>query len=246
MSKTIGILGGMGPEATIYLFHLIVKLTRAEKDQDHIPIVVFNNPKIPDRTSAIIGEGPSPLPFLIEGAVFLEKAGVDLILMPCVTAHYFYKEIVKHISIPFLHLLEEALAYVKRELGSLKKIGLLATDGTVQTGLFQELFHKNGVELVVPNDENQHLLMKALYQREGIKAGCKKHPKRMILQILQQLIRDKAEAVIGGCTEIPLVINQSDMEVPFINPLRILARESLRKSGYDTIEGKKITKGENK
>jgi aspartate racemase len=235
MSKTIGILGGMGPEATIYMFRLIVKLTKVEKDQDHIPLIVFNNPKIPDRTTAIVSSGPSPLPFLIDSAIFLEKAGADFILMPCVTAHYFYKEIVKHISIPFLHLLEESVDYVKRKLGHVKRIGLLATDGTVQTGLFQELFSKNGIEIVLPEKEGQNLLMKGLYQKEGVKAGYIERPREMILRVLQQLIQDNVDGIIAGCTEIPLVLSQSDMEIPFINPLKIIARKSIRKAGYNTI-----------
>lgn len=235
MSKTIGILGGMGPEATIYMFRLIVELTKVEKDQDHIPIIIFNNPKIPDRTAAIVSEGPSPLPYLIDSAIFLEKAGADFIVMPCVTAHYFYKEIVKHISVPFLHLLQESLEYVKRELGHVKRIGLVATDGTVQTGLFQELFSKNGIEIVLPEKKEQNLIMNALYQKEGVKAGYKDRPKGMILQVLQKLIRDKVEGVIAGCTEIPLVLNQSDMEIPFINPLRIIALKSISKAGYNTM-----------
>ncbi|MGD2090093.1 MAG: amino acid racemase [Candidatus Aminicenantes bacterium] len=235
MSKTIGILGGMGPEATIYMFRLIVDLTKVEKDQDHIPIIIFNNPKIPDRTAAILRGGSSPLPYLVDGAVFLEKAGADFILMPCVTAHYFYKKIVKHITIPFLHLLEESIDYVKRDLGHVKRIGLLATDGTVQTGLFQELFNRNGIEIVVPKKEEQNLIMKALYQNEGIKAGYKEIPREMILQVLQQLIRDKVEGIIAGCTEIPLVISQSDMEIPFINPLKIVAGKSILTAGYNTI-----------
>lgn len=235
MSKTIGILGGMGPEATIYMFRLIVQLTKVEKDQDHIPIIVFNNPKIPDRTAAIVRGGPSPLPYLVDSAISLEKAGADFILMPCVTAHYFYKEIVKHINIPFLHLLEESIDYVKRELGHVKRIGLLATDGTVQTGLFQEFFYKKGIEIIVPGKEGQNLIMKALYQKEGVKAGYKERPREMILQVLQQLIRDKVEGVIAGCTEIPLLLSQSDMEIPFINPLWIVARKSICKAGYNTI-----------
>jgi aspartate racemase len=240
MSKMIGILGGMGPEATIYIFRLIVELTKVEKDQDHIPIIIFNNPKIPDRTAAIVRGGPSPLPYLIDSAVFLEKAGADFILMPCVTAHYFYKEIVKHITIPFLHLLEESVWYVKRELDHVRRIGLLATDGTVQSGLFQEFFNKNGIEIVVPKKDGQNLLMKALYQKEGVKAGYKEFPKEMILQVLQQLIRDKVEGVIAGCTEIPLVIHQSDMDIPLINPLKIIARKSILKAGYNTICTNKI------
>ena len=221
---------------------VLVKLTKVEKDQDHIPLIVFNNPKIPDRTAAIVRGGPSPLPHLVDSAILLEKAGADFILMPCVTAHYFYKEIVKYITIPFLHLLEESIRYVKRELGHMKRIGLLATDGTIQTGLFQELFNKNGIEIVVPKKEGQNLIMEALYQKEGVKAGYKERPKEMILQVLQQLIQDKVEGVIAGCTEIPLVLSQFDIDIPFINPLRIAARECIRKAGYEAMCTDKIYK----
>ncbi len=236
MSKTIGILGGMGPEATIYLFRLIVKLTRVNKDQEHIPIIVCNNPQIPDRTAAILGQGPSPLPFLIEGASFLEKAGADLILMPCVTAHFYYKEIVKHITTPFLHLLEETVDYLRQELSRVRKVGLVATDATIQSGLFQEIFEKSGVEMVVPDQEKQNLVMKALYQKDGIKAGFKEHPREMILQVLHHLLGKNIDAVIAGCTEIPLVLSQSDMQVPFLDPLRILAGKSILESGYKIKE----------
>jgi aspartate racemase len=228
MSKTIGILGGMGPEATAYLFRLIISLTKVDRDQDHIPMIVFNNPKIPDRTAAIKGEGPSPLPALTEGAQLLEKAGADMLLMPCVTAHYFYKEIVPHIGIPFLHLLEEAKAHIQNEYRQVKKIGLLATSGTIQSRLFQGLFTGSGVEILVPDRENQDLLMKALYQKEGVKAGFKEYPKKMMGQVLQNLLRQQADAVIAGCTEIPLVLAQADMDVPFIDPLRIMAEKSIR------------------
>ena len=227
MSKTIGILGGMGPEATAYLFRLIIALTKVERDQDHIPIIVFNNPKIPDRSAAIKGEGPSPLPALIEGARLLEKAGADMILMPCVTAHYFYKEIVTHIRVPFLHLLEETRAHMQEEYRQVKKVGLLASTGTIQSRLFQELFAGTGVEILVPDRENQDLLMNALYQKEGVKSGFKEYPRKMIFQVLQHLVRQNLEAVIAGCTEIPLVLEQSDLDIPFIDPLRVMAKKSI-------------------
>lgn len=233
MSKTIGILGGMGPGATVYLFDLIVKLTRVEKDQEHIPVIVYNNPTIPDRTNAIINKGPSPLPYLIDSALLLEKAGVDFILMACITAHYFYEEIVTHVSVPILHLLEESLTYVRQELSNVRKIGLLATDGTLQTGLFHQLFNRSGIEIITPDKKMQHILMKALYHKGGVKAGFKDSPKEKILSVLQKLLGDKVDAVMAGCTEIPLVINQADMEIPFINPLQIIARESLRRAGYN-------------
>jgi aspartate racemase len=233
MIKTIGILGGMGPEATAYLFRLIIDLTKAESDQDHIPMIVFNNPQIPDRTAAIKGKGPSPLPVLIQGAQLLEKAGAHMVLMPCVTAHYYYKDIVSHIHIPFIHLLEEAKAHIQTEYGQVKKAGLLASSGTVQSRIFQELFRGSGVEILVPDEEHQNLLMKALYQKEGVKAGFKELPRKMISRVLQNLFQQQAEAVIAGCTEIPLILGQADMDIPFINPLRIMAEKSIRLATLD-------------
>jgi len=194
---------------------------------------VFNNPKTPDRTQAIAGSGPSPLPHLIAGAKMLETAGADFIVMPCVTAHCFYSEIVKHISVPFLHLLTEVMRSIKRELGHIGKIGLLATDGAIQSGLFQDLFTKNGIEVAVPKANDQKMLMKALYWEKGVKAGYKRHPKKIILEVLKELLHDRQpEGIIAGCTEIPLVLKQADMDVPFIEPLQILAKASIRKAGY--------------
>jgi aspartate racemase len=232
MKKKIGILGGMGPEATVYLFNMIIELTRAENDQQHITTIVYNNPSTPDRTSAIFGQGPSPLADLMEGASILERAGADFILMPCVTAHYFHNDIVKHISIPFIHLLEETLQYIQSHLPKLKKIGLIATSGTIQSGLFQSLFEREGLQIVVPSVEGQKLFMTAVYGKKGVKSGFKKEPKEKLLALLSELQHQEVDAIIAGCTEIPLVLNQSDMDIPFINPLRLMAETAIRKSGY--------------
>ena len=232
--KTIGILGGMGPEATVYLFDLIVKMTDAKKDQEHIPIIIYNNPKIPHRTNAILEGGPSPLPFLIEGAKFLEKAGADFIVMPCVTAHYFYSEIIKEIKIPFLHLIEETYNYIKKEFPALKKLGLLATSGTIKTSLFQKCFEKGGIEIIVPDEEEQNKVMEAIYCPEGIKAGYKEGlPKNLLIEVAKNLVSKKnCEGIIAGCTEVPLAVKKNDLFVPLINPLEIIACESIKKAGY--------------
>ncbi|MCP5046437.1 MAG: amino acid racemase, partial [bacterium] len=215
IKKTIGILGGMGPEATVYLLNLIVKLTDAATDQEHIGTIVYNNPKTPDRTASLLEGGPSPLPALIEGACLLEKAGADFILMPCVTAHYFHDQIANHVSIPFIHLLEVVLAVLKGHPAGLKKVGLIATSGTVKTGLFQRLFQKNGLETVLPGENDQKQVMKAIYNEKGIKSGCVEEPKTLLEPITQGLISRGAEGIIAGCTEIPLVLSQKDMAVPF-------------------------------
>jgi aspartate racemase len=232
MKKKIGILGGMGPEATIYLYNLILQSTTAHQDQDHITTIIYSNPSIPDRTEAILGQGPSPLPAIIEGASILQQAGADFILIPCVTAHYFYEDIIKQISIPIIHLLEETLQYVCNYPGDLKKIGLIATTGTMKTMLFQQLFEKNEIQIITPGEIGQNQFMNAIYGEKGVKSGGKKNPKETLLKVLTELLQQNVDAVIAGCSEVPLVLQQNDMDVPFINPIQLMAKRAVIKAGY--------------
>lgn len=234
MRQTIGILGGMGPEATVHMFNLIVKYTKAGTDQDHIPIIVFNNPKIPDRTTAILHGGPSPLPALVEGAKLLEKAGAGLIVMPCHTAHYFYNEIIPHIHIPFLHLQRETLRFAEQEPGNVKRFGLIATTGTIKTGLFQAAFNesKKGLEIITPGSGDQEIMMAAMYGEKGIKRGFKEEPRELLLKVIAHLKEQEVEAIIAGCTETSLVLRETELRLPVIDPLTITAKAAILKAGY--------------
>jgi aspartate racemase len=229
--KTIGILGGMGPDATVYLYDRILKSTTAHKDQDHITTIIYSHPGTPDRTAAILENGPSPLPALIHSAKILEQSGADFILMPCVTAHYYYDKIIGHISIPFIHLLETAVHYIKAHPAKLKKIGLIATDGTIETGLFQDLLEKNGLETVTPGEEGQRLFNEAVYGEKSVKAGFIEEPKHLLIKLAGLLKQKGAEAVIAGCTEIPVALNQADLDIHYINPLQIMAEEAVSRAG---------------
>ncbi|MDQ1350079.1 MAG: aspartate racemase [Acidobacteriota bacterium] len=234
MSQTIGILGGMGPEATAHMFNLIIKYTKAGTDQEHIPIIVFDNPKIPDRTAAILHGGPSPLPALVESAKLLEKAGADLIVMPCHTAHYFYDEIIPHLHIPFLHLQRETLRYVEQRPGNLKRFGLIATTGAIKMGLFQAIFSesKKGLEIIAPGLEDQEIMMTAMYGEKGIKRGYKQEPRELLLKVIAHLKEQGAEAIIAGCSETPLVLKESEFQLPVIDPVIITAKAAILKAGY--------------
>ncbi len=230
--KIIGILGGMGPEATIDLFTKIVKGTKAKKDQDHLRILIDNNPKIPDRTLAIQRKGPSPLTQLIRSAKLLENAGADFIVIPCVTAHHFFEPLQKRVKIPFLHLVEETVKYIQTRLKGIRKIGLIATTGTIQTGLFQKAFSNHVIELILPTPEVQKKwVMEAIYGKKGIKViGPSENSKRLILKASESLIKQGAQAIIAGCTEIPLVLKEGDLSVPVIDPISILARAAIAKA----------------
>jgi aspartate racemase len=230
--KIIGILGGMGPEATIDLFIKIVKGTEACKDQDHLRILIDNNPKVPDRTLAIQKKGPSPLPQLIRSAKILENAGADFIVIPCVTAHYYYESLKKKVKIPTLNLVEITVQYIKSRLKRISKVGLLATTGTIQTGLFQKASALTGMELILPDPGTQkRWVMEAIYGRGGIKAiGPSENSKHLILKTSQKLIHQGAQAIIAGCTEVPLVLKEGDLSVPVIDPISILAKAAIEKA----------------
>lgn len=223
--KVIGILGGMGPEATIDLFQKIVKLTKAKRDQDHLRILIDNNPKIPDRTQAILGKGPNPLPQLLRSGKTLEHAGAHFLVIPCVTAHFFHATLQKRLRIPVLHLVEETVRFVTLRLKRVRRLGLLATTGTLQTGLFQRAFSGTGIELLAPTPSVQKkMVMKAIYGKEGIKAaGPSGKSRDLILKASGTLIGRGAQGIIAGCTEIPLVLRDGDLPVPVIDPIAILA-----------------------
>lgn len=233
MKKTIGILGGMGPEATVYFFNLIVRHTAAGRDQDHIPIIIYNLPQVPERTAAILGKGPSPVPLLKEGIRRLVRAGADFVVIPCITAHAFLADIRKNVRIPILSLLDEAVSVSQKKIPGLKRAGLLASSGTLRSGLFHEAFATAGVEIIAPTDKEQAKVMEAIIGKAGIKAGFTRgHPRRLIVNAARRLVRRGAQAIIAGCTEVPLVLRDEDIPVPLIEPLRIGARAAILKAGH--------------
>ena len=160
--KIIGILGGMGPEATRDLFTNIIQFTPAKKDQDHLHIIIDNNPKIPDRTAAIVANGENPVPLMVKSGLKLAQSGVDFIVIPCISAHYFIEELRSQLNVPILSVLEEVVKAIKKS-GSINTIGLLATDGTIEGGHFKEKLAEYGLKTLVPNKGYQQYVMKAIY-----------------------------------------------------------------------------------
>jgi len=224
--KVVGILGGMGPEATADLFRKIILATKVKQEQDHLRIIIDNNPKIPDRTEFIQGKGKSPLPALIETAQNLEKAGVDFIVIPCNTAHHYYKQIQKIVSIPILNLIEETAKEVSRQ--GWKRIGLLAYSGTVITGLYQKSLAKRSLETIVPFPKEQELVTETI---KAIKIGDKSEElKKRFLQIADQLVERGAQGLILGCTDIEVLLEEKEFPVPALDTVRILAEAAVREA----------------
>ncbi len=237
MKKTIGILGGMGPEATAYFYELIIKHTKAEKDQEHIKVVIYSNPEIPPRTDAILKKGPSPTPLLVEGFRRLKDAGADFIVMSCVTAHHFVPEVREQVDVPFIHLLDEAVKWAQKEIPEIRKAGLVASTGTVTSRLFHDAFGRAGIEVIAPEEEEQAQVTEAIFGKQGIKAGFSSgSPKETIVNIAKVLVARGADAIIAGCTEVPLVLKDTDIPVPLIEPLRITAQACVLEAGYKLRE----------
>lgn len=223
--KIIGILGGMGPEATADLFHRIIRATPAKKDQDHPRTIIYSNSKVPDRTPAVLGVGPSPLPEMVKAAKALETAGADFLIMPCNTAHYFIGELRESVGIPVLHMIELTAQRVVNELPHVKRAGLIATDGTVRSGIYHESFEEQRVTVMTPPEDLQMMSMKAIY--EHIKTGDLERGREIVLNLAAHLVNGGAQAVICGCTEVSLVLKEGDIAVPVVDPLQVLAETAV-------------------
>jgi aspartate racemase len=229
MKKTIGIIGGMGPLATAKLFERIVINSGAASDQEHPRIIIDNNTSIPDRTGYILGKGSDPRPELIKTAVGLESMGADFLVMPCNTAHYFLEDIKKSIGIPILDMVEATVeeAYKKSEDGL---IGLLATEGTVRTGIYLNRFKKFGLKLVLPDKHDQDKVMNFIY---GIKSGDMNRDLDAFKGVVESMADNGIKTVIMGCTELSAALDYFtfDSRINYLDPLSIIARKALLEAG---------------
>ncbi|MDR0439515.1 MAG: amino acid racemase [Candidatus Accumulibacter sp.] len=228
----IGIVGGVGPAATVDFFDKIVRNTPAGRDQEHFKIVIEQNPQISDRTAHLLNGGPDPTIALYAACKRLEADGASLIAIPCNTAHAFVGRIQPFLSIPIINMLRETADHIRRHHGECTKVGLLATSGTIESRVYHEVIVPDGFELLVPDAKNQKRVMNAIYGPKGVKAGftageCTDD----LLAALTSLVRRGADAIILGCTELPLLLAQNDAfpvdggTVPVLDPTDILARK---------------------
>lgn len=232
--KTLGIVGGMGPEATGRCFDAIVNLTEAQNDQDHIPTLVYSNSRIPDRTKYILKDGEDPFPYIKRTAKKLEEGGADLLIMPCNTAHYFIEELQTELDITFLDMINQTVGSIPEGT----RTGLLATDGTIETGIYHEYAEDRGIDIITPREGNQRKVMKVIYGKRGIKAGGKSSRlKQKILEVVEDLKNRGAGSVIAGCTEIRIVLHPSDIkDARLVRPIDEVAKKAIRLAGGNLAE----------
>lgn len=230
----IGILGGLGPHATADLFSKILRCTPAARDQDHLHILIDNHPAIPDRTAFLLNDQrPNPLPAMLATARNLERAGADFLLVPCNTAHAFLPALQPYLHIPVLSMIEATCQYVRLSHPTIRRIGLLATTGTISSRVYADVFAAAGLPLLTPPPEAQEKqVMAAIYGADSIKARGAHSPcgRQLLLAAAAQLLEQGAEALILGCTEIPLVLNAGDFAVPCLDPTLILAQAAVERA----------------
>lgn len=226
--RRIGILGGMGPAATVDLLHKVIEATPATRDQDHVPVVAWNVPQIPERLAAMRGEGPSPLPAMIEGARALESVGCEALAIACNTAHHWADELRSAVRIPLLHIAEVAVDTLATRVPKPTRVGLLATRGTIQSGFYQRALDARGFAWALPGEDDQaHGVDAAIAQ---VKVGRIDAGRAIFEGVARRMLDGGCDALILGCTELPLLLPGCSVGARCIDPNDTLARAIVRHS----------------
>lgn len=219
--KTIGIIGGMGPMATVDLFRKIVENTKASSDSEHLRILIDNNPQIPDRTECILQGSNAPLEAMSESAARLIGAGAELLAIPCNTAHYYYKALADRCSVPILNMPELAAEECRKK--GYRRVGLLATEGCIKGRVHEPFFQERGIELIYPSEKGIETLMDLIYH--DLKAGKAASPKRAYEE-LEAMKTEGAEVFMIACTELTLAF-EHDHAFSYLDSTMLLVREAI-------------------
>lgn len=228
--KVIGILGGMGPQATIDLYQKILNNTPATKDQEHLQVLIWSDPTIPDRTAAILGGGKDPLPHLYAGAEKLVAGNAECIAIPCNTAHYFLPQLAALLpKVTYLNMIELTASELRKNYAPGSTVAVTGTTATLKTGLYQNALRQADLIPLLPNKELQDEVMDIIFGVRGIKAGfVDQVNKDRYARVLRSLQDQGAECVIAGCTELPLVVDLAQTTVSVMDPTEVLARRAVQ------------------
>lgn len=225
--KKLGVIGGLGPKATAHFFNRLVDLTQADTDQDHLEMIIYNQPQIPDRTAYILGQSEEdPMPYLLARTEQLFALGCDAIYVPCNTAHYFIDQFQEEVKRHFVHMIDEtAIELKKREA---QHVLLWATTGTVATQLYQKALLAKGITCHVLPEDLQVKLMALIYDQ--IKAG--KHVSDTDIEVFRAYTNDlQVDAVILGCTELSLLKEMLQLPELYVDAMECAIRACILRAG---------------
>ena len=220
----IGILGGMGPAATVDFMDKIIQLTPARRDQEHLPVIVASLPQVPDRSSAILGHGDDPLPALLRGIDVLNQAAVGVLAIPCNSSHHWYQQMAYHSQAPILHIAQACVAAIAADHQG--RIAILATRGALASGFYQTALQARGLAFVVPDhDGTQHQVDACI---KAVKGGDMTAGTAALNQVLAAVAAAGATAASLGCTELPVAARAANAtSVTLIDSSLELARATV-------------------
>ena len=228
--KSLGIIGGMGPKATAVFFDKIIDRTQADHDQEHIDMIILNHATIPDRTSVIAsGTSHSFLNAIAKDFALLEHAGAANIAIPCNTSHYFYNEMQAMTSIPIINMVDETLSTIHTQFGSGCRVGILATNGTINTGVYAKGCENYSMQLVEPNNEMQQQVMDIIYT--DVKGNNNCDPDKLEALIDQLIHSYECQCVILACTELSCIALSEQYASYSIDAMEVLVERSVKLSG---------------
>ncbi len=221
--SVLGILGGLGPMSGIYFCEMLTTHTKAQCDAEHINFLLSSRADTPDRSSFILGKSPyDPTPVMTREAKRLEDAGADIIAIPCNTAHYFYKRICDAVEIPIINIINETADFCKYE--GLGCVGVLATEGTIASGAYSEIFSSKGINILPLSSDEQTVITKIIFEK--IKKGLPYDPDEF-LELCEKLSRRGCERLILGCTELSLIKKEVALGEHFVDSLEVLALSAI-------------------
>jgi len=225
--KVLGVIGGLGPMATANFMKLMIDMTDVSSDQEHLPMLVYNMPMIPDRTGHILDNTqPNPQPLMLKFGKALVEQGADFLAIPCITAHYFLDGLAENLTVPFVNGVRETVRYLKEN--GITKVGIMATDGTVGTGLFSRELEAQGLEAIIPDAENQAQVMHIIYK--NVKAGVPAEMERFYAAA-NHLKEKGAEAIILGCSELSMLKSAASLGAGFLDAMEVLAQSCILRCG---------------
>ena len=216
--------------ATAYFMQLVINMTKADSDQEHLEMIIYNCPTIPDRTAYILGKSQeSPLPKIIELGKRLKEQEASCIAIPCITAHYFHKEIEDAVGLEVIHAIRETAFLLKEK--HVKKVGIMATDGTIQSRIFQDELEKQGMEVIVPKEPMQSKVMSLIY--DDVKMG-KEPDMDSFFEIKNYLMKEEgADAIVLGCTELSVIKRDYELGDGICDAMEVLVKKAITLCGKE-------------
>lgn len=219
-SRVVGILGGMGPGATVDFYDKLIKATPAQSDQDHLRVIIWADPTVPNRNEALTSGGADPTPLLIRGIDGLIASGAEILVVPCNTVHAFLPQALRGKDIEFISIIEATVAEVSRSAAGLR-VGLLAADGAMASGLYQTALHDAQFDVVTLDDADQRSLMRLIYEYKSGRVGAA--GLRLLDGLIKKLVADGVGVVIAGCTEVSSLLGDITIPVRIIDSSQVLA-----------------------